>query len=174
MKKPLLVVILALLAQGLGFGQSEEKKLELWQPFLWKADDPRITNPINRFHLENPLNPINKFHLENDFNFINRYRLDNPLNPINKYRIDNLLNPVNRYDLDSPLNPINKYRSPSNPPKRGMFKQSHDWLWDDLESETEPLGNSLYDSNLGLYDLGLDGSIELDDGGLDLDSEWAE
>ncbi len=46
MKKSLLVVILALLAQGLVFGQSEEKKLELWQPSLWKADDPRLANPI--------------------------------------------------------------------------------------------------------------------------------
>jgi len=80
------------LAQGLVFGQSEEKKLELGQPFLWKADDPRIANPINRFHFKNPLAPANRFHLENDFNPINRYRLDNPLNPINKYRIDNLLN----------------------------------------------------------------------------------
>ena len=122
MKQLLLVVIAALLAQGLVFGQSEEKKLELWQPSLWKADDPRLANPINRFHHENPLAPANRFHLENDFNPINRYRLDNPLNPINQHRIDNLLNPINRYNLDSPLNPINRYRSSSDAPERGMFK----------------------------------------------------
>ena len=43
--------------------------MELWS--LWKADDPRLANPINLFDLENPLNPTNKFHFENDFNFIN-------------------------------------------------------------------------------------------------------
>ncbi len=63
MKKPLLVIPIVLLAQGLVFGQSEEKKLELWQPLLWKADDPRIANPINRFHFKNPLAPANRFHL---------------------------------------------------------------------------------------------------------------
>jgi len=56
MKKPLLVIPIVLLAQGLVFGQSEEKKLELWQPLLWKADDPRIANPINRFHFKNQQN----------------------------------------------------------------------------------------------------------------------
>ena len=143
--KKLLLVILAFLAQGLVFGQSEEKKL--WQPSLWKADDPRIANSINRFHPENPLAPANRFHFENDFNPINKYRLDNPLNPINKFRIDNMLNPINRYDLDSPLNPINKYRSPSDAPERGMFKLELD-----------------------------EGSNEGDDGefGFDLDSEWID
>ena len=152
MKTLLLVIPIALLAQGLVFGQSEEKKL--WQPSLWKADDPRLANPINRFHLKNPLNSINKVHFENDFNPINKYRLDNPLNPINKFRIDNMLNPINRYNLDSPLNPINQYRSPPDAPERGMFKLGLD---EDL--------NESGDGGL---------SFDLDSNWLDMASEWVE
>jgi hypothetical protein len=92
---------------------------------LWRADDPRIANPLNIYNPQNPLNPSNKYRPDNDFNSTNKYRYNNPLNPNNRYNPENQLNPTNKYSPDSPLNPINKYRSPSNPPQRGMFK--YDW-----------------------------------------------
>lgn len=85
---------------------------------LWRADDPRTANPINRYYPENPLNPVNLFRPDNNFNPVNRFNPDNPLNAINRYDPNNLLNPINRYKTDSTLNPINRFRSPYDDPRR--------------------------------------------------------
>jgi len=110
MTRQLAIITLVLMLNflPLAFGQDDA---------LWRADDPRTANPINRYHTDNPLNPANKYRGDNDFNPANKFKFDNPLNPANKYKFDNLLNPANRFDPDSPLNPINRYRSPDNPPK---------------------------------------------------------
>ena len=119
MKKLLAIFITVVLFLPLAFGQSEEESIFK----LWKADDPRTANPRNRYQPNNPLNPVNKYRWDNDYNPVNRFKFDNPLNPVNKYNPNNMLNRTNRFNIDSPLNPINRYRSPSNPPKKGMFKR---------------------------------------------------
>ncbi len=114
MKRSLALFGILALFLPCAFGQSDDDKLS---GKLWRADDPRTANTINRYHADNPLNPANKYRGDNDYNPVNRFKRDNPLNPVNKYKSNNLLNPTNRFHPDSPLNFINRFRSPSNPPK---------------------------------------------------------